>query len=133
MPSGAAARAFANATGVLGILTGIGMVAIGVNHFVVAGLSGSGLSAPAAVKALEGLQNAAGPLPVLFMLPPLTYLLATLAAWRAGLVPRAALVLAVLFAVVVMVPGPMVVQLISLAVGLALTAWIAKGVLAARD
>lgn len=124
---------FANAAGVLGVLTGIGMVAIGANHFVVAGLARSGLSAPDAVKALEGFHSAGGPLPVLFMLPPLTYLVATVAAWRAGLVPRATLVLGVLFAVVVMVPGPRVVSFISLGVGLALTAWIAKGLLAARD
>lgn len=124
---------FANASGVLGVLVGIGMASIGVNHFLVAGLVGSGLSAPDAVKVLEGFRGAAGPIPVLFMLPPLAYLLATLTAWRAGLVPRAALVLGVLFAVVVVVPGPPLVSFISLGVGLVLTAWIAKGLLAARD
>lgn len=40
----------ANAMGVLAVLTGVGMAGIGINHFVVAGLSQSGLSEPDAVR-----------------------------------------------------------------------------------
>lgn len=124
---------FANAVGVLGILTGVGMAAISLNHFVVAGLTRSGLTAVDAAKALDGFHNAGGPIIALFMLPALTYLLATLAAWRAGLVPKAALIVGVLFAVTSVVPGPAAVEYISLGVGLVLTAWIAKGLLAIRE
>lgn len=124
---------FANAVGVLGVLTAVGMGGIGINHFVVAGLSQSGLSAANTAKALDAFHSAGGPLIILFFLPPLTFLLATVAAWRAGLVPKAALIVGVLFAVTSVVPGPAPVAYISLGVGLVLTSWIAKALLTARD
>ncbi len=124
--------ALANATGVLAVLTGIGLTAISFNHFVIAGLVGSGLKGADAVTALSSFQTAGGPVVILIMLPPLTYLIAALASWRAGLLPRAGLVLGVLFAMITSVSGSVLADIATIVVGLLLTGWMAKGLLGRR-
>lgn len=87
---------WANALGTLGVLSGVGMSAIAVNHFVVTGLVRSGVTATDTAKVLDAFHTAGGPAAVLFMLGPIVYLLASVAASRAGLVPKAAIILGVL-------------------------------------
>lgn len=108
------------------------MSAIAVNHFVVTALVRSGVTATDAAKVLDAFHTAAGPVAVLFMLGPIVYLLASVAASRAGLVPKAAIILGVLFLIVSAVPTALA-QMLSFGVGFALTAWIAKAMLQTRQ
>jgi hypothetical protein len=108
----------------------MGVTAISINHLVVSGLASSGLPMAQQVAAFTSFHHVGGPVVALFMLPPLTYLLATLAAWRAGFVPRAALILWLLFTVTTVVGGSATVAWASILLGLALTGWIARGLVA---
>ncbi|WP_229230765.1 hypothetical protein [Sinomonas cyclohexanicum] len=106
------------------------MAAISVSHFVALGLARSGISTGDAVDAFDGFHAAGGPLPILFMLGPVIYLIVPIAAWRAGLLPAAALTLGVLFAALAAVPGPEWLGIAAYAVGLVLTAWTAWALVA---
>ncbi len=119
---------WANAVGTAGVLLAVGEAVIAANHWLVVALIRAEVPTDTAVRTLDAFHSAGGPVAVLFFLPPVTYLLAAVAAWRAGLVPAAGLVLGVLFVLVFSVPGE-VGQLVAYAVGLALTGWIALGVL----
>ncbi|GAB3272982.1 hypothetical protein GCM10027449_10090 [Sinomonas notoginsengisoli] len=115
----------ANVLGILAVPFGVGMAAISLNHFVALGLTRSGIPATDAAAALDGFHAAGGPLPILFMLGPVIFLLVALAAWRARLVPAAAIALGVLFAALAAVPGPQWTGMAAYAVGFVLTAWVA--------
>ncbi|MGN6251224.1 MAG: hypothetical protein ACTHNS_05345 [Marmoricola sp.] len=90
---------WANATGVIAVLSSAGLVGIAMNHFVVSGLTASSLPMSERVEALQRFHHAGGPIVVLIMVSGLAFVTAAVAAWRAGLssplvlVPAAALLL----------------------------------------
>jgi hypothetical protein len=110
---------------------GVGMAAISLSHFTALGLAGSGLPTDRAIAAFDAFHAAGGPLPILFMLGPVIYLLVPLAAWRAGLLPAAAIALGVVFAALAASPGPEWLAVAAYAVGLVLTGWTAWALTAA--
>ncbi|MEP9383191.1 hypothetical protein [Nocardioides sp. KR10-350] len=123
---------WANAVGVLAVLTAVGQVAISLNHLVLVGLAKADMSAAQRVDALDSFHHVGGPMPVLFFLSALAYPLAGVAASRAGLVPKAVLVPSLLFFLTVFLPDSEIGQYVPLVVGVVLGGWIGRGLLARR-
>lgn len=116
----------ANAGAVLGILGGVGLAMIGVNHVYLHALAASGTSD--AVHVLAARDDVAGPLPVLFFAAPFAVVLLCAAAWRGGLVRWPLLVVAGAFLVLEFVPTPLG-EVPALVCGLVAFAWIAVALL----
>lgn len=121
---------WANATGVITVLSAGGLIGIAMNHFVVSGLTSSSLSTDQRVEALKQFHSAGGPVVVLIMLSVLGFVGAAVAAWRSGLSSRLVLVPAAALLVVSFAPGE-VSEYASTAAGLVTTAWIARDLLRA--
>jgi hypothetical protein len=112
----------ANAGAVLGVLGGVGLAMIGVNHIFMYALAASGTSDGLAV--LAARDRAAGPLPLLFFAAPFAIVVLCVAAFRSGLVPWPLLVVVGAFLVLEYVPSPLG-EVPSLVAGLVAYAWIA--------
>jgi hypothetical protein len=116
----------ANAVGVLGALHFAGLSVIATGHFVDVGLVRAGVSTAQAGHVVDAFHSVGGAVVVLFMLPPLIYVLLSVGAVRAGLLPKAALLLGILFAVVMTVPAGTAGEYAAAVLGLALTGWVAR-------
>jgi hypothetical protein len=103
---------------VLACIAAIATIAAGVVHLVLAAMTQAGMSVATATPTLTELDRIGVPVGMLVLLQPFVYLLATLAACRSGLLPKASIVLGVLF-VVAMVVGQGPIEWVSLALGLA--------------
>jgi hypothetical protein len=123
-----AGAAVADAGGVLGILGGVGLTMISVGHVLLYALAASGTAD--AGRILAARDDAVGPLPVLFFAAPIAVVVLAAAAFRAGLVPWPALVVAGVFLVLEFVPTPGG-ELPALVAGLVAFGWLAGGVLSA--
>lgn len=121
---------WANATGVITVLSAGGLIGIAMNHFLVSGLTSSSLGAAQRVEALKQFHSAGGPVVVLIMLSVLGFVAAAVAAWRSGLSSRLVLVPAAALLVVSFAPGE-ASEYASAAAGLVTTAWIARDLLRA--
>lgn len=117
----------ANAGAVLGVLGGVGMAMIGVNHVYLHALAASGTSDGVAI--LAARDNVAGPLPVLFFAAPFAVVVLCVAAFRAGLVRWPLLVVAGAFLLLEFVPSPLG-EVPALVCGLVAYAWIAVALIA---
>jgi len=118
----------ANAGGVLGVLGGVGLAMISVNHVYMHALAASGTSD--AVHILSARDDAAGPLPLMFFAAPLAIALLCAAAWRGGLVRWPLLVVAGAFLLLEYVPSPLG-EVPSLVCGLVAYAWVAVALVTA--
>lgn len=118
---------WANGAGALGVLSGIGMAALAFNSFVVVGVVKSGVSASTGAAVIDAFHTAGGAVPVLFMLSAIVFIPAAIACWRAGLLPKAAVLLGVLIAVIAFVPTP-AAEYVTHGVGFALAVWIASAI-----
>ena len=112
----------ANAGAVLGVLGGVGMAMIGVNHVYMHALAASGTSDGVAI--LAARDTASGPLPLLFFAAPFAVVVLCVAAFRGGLVRWPLLVVAGAFLLLEFVPSPLD-ELPALICGLVAYAWIA--------
>jgi hypothetical protein len=119
----------ANAAAVLGVLGGVGMAMIGVNHVYMHALAASGTSD--AVHILAARDDVAGPLPVLFFAAPFAVVVLCVAAFRGGLVRWPLLVVAGAFLLLEFVPSPLG-EVPALVAGLVAFAWIAFALLTGR-
>lgn len=115
---------WANATGVLAILSSAGLLGIALNHFVVSGLTSSNLGLDARIEALTRFHHAGGPIVAFIMISALGFVTAALAGWRSGLTSRLVLVPAAAFLVISFAPGE-AAQYAAMAAGLVMTAWLA--------
>lgn len=113
----------ANAGAVIGIPGCVGMALIGVHGLFLYALVSS--HAPDGLQILGQLNTAAGPVPILFFAMPVAVVLFVAAVVRAGIVPKAALVLAVVFFIVDSIPGLPGGEPVALASGLVTFGWIA--------
>lgn len=123
---------WANAVGVIGVLSGLGQAVIGLNHMVVLGLAHADLTDAQRAGALDHFHDMGGPLVALFFLIALAFPLAGVAAWRAGLAPTAILVPSLLFLLTVFLPEGTVTSYVPLVVGAVLGGWLAQAVLLRR-
>lgn len=121
---------WANATGVFAALSAVGTVGVAVNHFVVSGLTSSGLTPGQRVEALTRFHHAGGPIIVLLIVGILSFPLAAVTAWRAGLSSRMVLVCAAAFLVASFAPG-VAAEYVAYTAGLVMAAWIARDLLRA--
>jgi len=112
----------ANAGAVLGVVGGVGLAMIGVNHVYVHALAASGTSD--ALSVLAARNDAAGPLPLLFFAAPFAIAVLCVAAFRAGLVRWPLLVVTAAFLLLEYVPSPLG-EVPSLVCGLVAYGWIA--------
>lgn len=115
-------RGVANAAVVVGALATLGLVLVGVHHWVLAALDGE----PNGGRILDRLDTVSGPaVLLLIMLGPLALLLLAIAGFRAGFVPLPALVLVALSflgELAPSLPGGELVPLLLLLVGFGWTA-----------
>lgn len=118
----------ANAGAVLGVLGGVGMAMIGVNHVYMHALAASGTSDGVAI--LAARDSASGPLPVLFFAAPFAVVVLCVAAFRGGLVRWPLLVVAGAFLLLEFVPSPLG-ELPSVVCGLVAYGWIAVALVTA--
>lgn len=119
-------RGLANAGVVLGLLGAAGMVLVAANHWVFVAVSGLPQAQAAAV--VDGLHQAGGPLVlVLLMSAPPALVLLVLAAYRAGLAPLPAVLLAAAFFAGELVPGLPGGEVGPLVLLLAALGWTAVG------
>jgi hypothetical protein len=119
---------WANATGVIAVVSTGGLIGIAMNHFLVSGLTASSLTTAQRVEALQRFHHAGGPVVVLIMLSALGFVTAAVAAWRSGLSSRLVLVPAAALLVVSFAPGE-ASEYAAPAAGLAMGAWIARDLL----
>jgi hypothetical protein len=115
----------ANAGAVLGVLGGVGLAMIAVNHVYMHALAASGTSDGLAV--LAARDSVAGPLPLLFFAAPFAIVVLCVAAFRGGLVPWPLLVVAGAFLLLEYVPSPLG-EVPSLVAGLVAYTWIALAI-----
>ena len=118
----------ANAGGVLGVLGGVGLAMIAVNHVYMHALAASGTSD--ALHILVARDDAAGPLPLMFFAAPFAIAVLCAAAWRSGLVRWPLLVVAGAFLLLEYVPSPLG-EVPSLVCGLVAYGWIAVALVSA--
>ena len=119
----------ANAGAVLGLLGGVGLAMIGVNHVFMHALAASGTSD--GVHVLAARDAAAGPLPLLFFAAPFAVVVLCVAAFRSGLVRWPLLVVAGAFLLLEYVPSPLG-EVPSLVCGLVAYTWIAVALVTSR-
>ncbi|MGN6782090.1 MAG: hypothetical protein ACTHJH_11350 [Marmoricola sp.] len=119
---------WANATGVITVLSAAGLFGIAMNHFVLAGLTSSTLPEPQRVEALTRFHSAGGPVVILIVLSVVGFVTAAIAMWRSGLSSPLLLVPAVALLVLSTAPSE-VASYASMAAGLVLTAWMARDLL----
>lgn len=113
---------WANAGAVVGGLGCLGMTLIGGHHlFMYALLQADRANA---TKVLDSLNRSTGPVVVLFFALPIALLLLAVAAWRAGVVPLAALIVVTVFFVTNQVPVLPGGELIPLLIGVVGYSWI---------
>lgn len=112
----------ANAGAVLGVVGGVGMAMIGVNHVYMYAMAASGTSD--GLHILAARDSTAGPLPLLFFAAPFAIAVLCGAAVRGGLVRWPLLVVAAAFLVLEYVPSPLG-EVPSLVCGLIAYTWIA--------
>jgi hypothetical protein len=113
----------ANAAAVIGIPGCIGMAAIGVHGLFLHALVSS--HAPNGLQILDQLDNAAGPVQILFFGMPVASVLMVAAAVRARIVPKLTLVLAAIFFIIDSIRGIPGGELVALVTGLITFGWIA--------
>lgn len=119
----------AGAGAVLGVLGGVGLAMIGVNHVFVHALAASGTSdGPGILAARDAVS---GPLPLLFFAAPLAIAVLCGAAVRGGLVRWPLLVVAGAFLLLEYVPSPLG-EVPSLVAGLVAYSWIAVSLVTGR-
>lgn len=111
-----------NVGAVLGALGVAGQALIGAHHLFLYALVKHDL--PNAATVSHGLDQAAGPVVVLFFALPIALVLFGIGAWRAGIVPVPGLVLVLLFLVTNAVPAGGPLELIGLLIGLVAFGWI---------
>lgn len=112
----------ANAGAVLGVLGGVGLAMIGVNHVFMHAIAASGTADGLGI--LAARDAVSGPLPLLFFAAPLAIAVLCVAAFRGGLVPWPLLVVAGAFLLLEYVPSPLG-EVPSLVAGLVAYGWIA--------
>ena len=122
----------ANAVGVLGCFSAVGMIGIAANHFVVSGLTSADLPTAQKVEAFTAFHHAGGAMILFIVIGALGFVLAAVAAWRSGLSHRLVLVPAVAFLVVSFASGR-VAEYTAYAAGLVMAAWIARDLLRAES
>ncbi len=120
--------ALAGAGAVLGLLGGVGMTMIGVNHLFMHALAASGSAD--GVRILAARDAAAGPLPLLFFAAPIAVVVLCGATVRGGLVRWPLLIVALAFLALEFVPTPMG-EVPALVAGLVAYTWIAVAMLTA--
>lgn len=119
---------WANATGVITVVSSAGLIGIAMNHFVVSGLTSSSLTAGQRVEALTRFHGAGGPVVLLIMVGVLGFGTAAIAAWRSGLSSPLILIPAAALLVASSAPGD-AAEYASQAAGLVLTGWLARDLL----
>jgi hypothetical protein len=113
----------ANAGAVIGIPGCIGMVLIAAHRLFIYALVSS--HTPNPLQALDQVDAAVGPIPILFFAMPVAMLLFAGAAVRARIAPPATLVLAALFFVLDFIPALPEHEILQLGIGLLAFGWIA--------
>lgn len=116
---------WANATGVVTVVSAAGLIGIAMNHFLISGLTSSSLSMTQRVEAFTKFHDAGGPIVVLIMIGALGFVTAAVAAWRAGLSSPLILVPAVALLVASTAPGD-AAEYASQVAGLVTGAWLAR-------
>ena len=119
---------WANATGVITVISSAGLIGIALNHFVIAGLTSSTLTMPQRVEALTRFHHAGGPIVVLIMIGAVPFVTAAVAAWRSGMTSPLILVPAIALLVASTAPGD-AGEYASQAAGLVTAAWLARDLL----
>lgn len=119
---------WANATGLIALVSAAGLFGIAMNHFVVSGLSASTLPMSSRVEALQRFHSAGGPIVVLIMLSGIAFVTAAVASWRAGLSSPLVLVPAAALLLLSTAPGE-AAGYAGMVAGLVLGSWLARDLL----
>ena len=119
---------WASATGLVAVFSAVGLVALAMNHFLIAGLVQSNLTTDQRIEALTQFHHAGGPIAVLIMITALGFVTAAVAAWRSGISSPLVLVPAVALFLVSFAPGD-AAEYASQAAGLITGTWLARDLL----
>jgi len=120
-------RIWVNVAALIGALGVAGQALIGAHQLFLYALASYDLANAAAVS--KGLDNAAGPIAMLFFALPAALVLFGIGAWRADLIPTPGLALVLLFVLTNAVPAGGPLELIGLLIGLAAFGWIGLALL----